>query len=187
MPAHAPPAPEFSRPIDVEALGAPAATHFDIRANPEERANLARRFGLAQLGSLVATVSLARNVTGDISLSGRFKAEVVQACVVTLEPVPATIEARFARFYSPSAPSGVETLDEVFLDPEADDEPPEPLDGGFVDVGEVVAEALGLEIDPFPRAPGAVFAAAAPEPSETAKNPEKSGPFAVLAKLKQRR
>ncbi|MEK7246115.1 MAG: DUF177 domain-containing protein, partial [Pseudomonadota bacterium] len=150
------------------------------------RANLARRFGLAQLDSLAATVSLARNVTGDVSLSGRFKAEVVQACVVTLEPVRTTIEARFVRFYSPSAPSSAETLDEIFVDPEAD-EPPESLDGGFVDVGEVVAEALGLEIDPFPRAPGAVFAAASPEPPEAAINLEKSGPFAVLAKLKQRR
>lgn len=186
MPAHAPPAPEFSRPVDVETLGAPAATHFDIRANPEECANLARRFGLDQLDSLAASVSVARNLAGDVGLSGQFKAEVVQTCVVTLEPVRATIEARFARVFSPSAQSGTEPFDEIFLDPEAD-EPPEPLEGGVVDVGEVVAEALGLEIDPFPRAPGAVFAGAPPEPSEAAKNPEKSGPFAVLAKLKQRR
>jgi uncharacterized metal-binding protein YceD (DUF177 family) len=186
MPAHAPPAPEFSRPVDVESLGAPAATRLDIHAAAGERANLARRFGLVQLDSLAATVSLARNLAGDISLSGQFKAEVVQTCVVTLEPVRAMIEARFARVFSPSAQSGAETFDEIFLDPEAD-EPLEPLEGGFVDVGEVVAEALGLEIDPFPRAPGAVFAAGSPEPSEAAKNPEKSGPFAVLAKLRQRR
>lgn len=186
MPPHTPPTPEFSRPVDVESLSATAATRLDIRADAEERANLARRFGLVRLGSLAAAVSLERNAAGGVSLSGQLKAEVVQICVVTLEPVRSTIEARFARVFSPSAETGAETLDEIFLEPE-EDEPPETLTDGFVDVGEIVAETLGLEIDPFPRAPGAVFAAGATRPSEEEKNPEKSGPFAALAKLKQRR
>ena len=186
MSTRTPPAPEFSRPVDVESLSATAPTRLDINADAKERANLARRFGLVQLDSLAATVSLERNVVGDVSLSGRLKAEVVQTCVVTLEPVHSTIEARFTRVFSAVAESGGETFDEIFLAPEADD-PPESLAGGIVDVGEVVAETLGLEIDPFPRAPGAVFAAGAAGPSEAEKYPEKSGPFAALAKLKERR
>jgi uncharacterized metal-binding protein YceD (DUF177 family) len=186
MTAHAPPAPEFSRPVDIESLSEAAETVLDIHADAEERANLARRFGLVRLDSLAATVSLERNAAGDVSLAGRLKAEVVQTCVVTLEPVRATIEARLTRIFSPAAESGVETRDEIFLAPEGD-EPPEPLAGGYVDVGEVVAETLGLEIDPFPRSPGAVFTSAAAAPSEAGNNLEKSGPFAALAKLKERR
>ena len=185
MTAHAPPAPEFSRPVDIESLSATAATRLDINADAEERANLARRFGLVRLDSLAATVTLERNVAGDVSLSGQLKAEVVQTCVVTLEPVRSAIEAQFARVFTPAAEAGAETPDEIFLAPEGD-EPPEYLAGSFVDVGEVVAETLGLEIDPFPRAPGAVFAGAAAAPTEADKNPEKSGPFAALAKLKER-
>ena len=185
MPAHAPPAPEFSRPVDIESLSEAAVTRLDINADAEERTNLAHRFGLVQLDSLAATISLERNVAGDVSLSGQLKAEVVQTCVVSLEPVRSKIEARFARIFSPAAELGAETPDEIFIAPEGD-EPPEYLAGGYVDVGEVVAETLGLEIEPFPRAPGAVFAASA-APSEAEKNPEKSGPFAALAKLKERR
>lgn len=184
MTAHAPPAPEFSRPVDVESLSETAETRLDVNADAEERANLARRFGLDRLDSLAATVTLERNAAGDVSLSGRLEAEVVQTCVVTLEPVRATIEARFSRVLTERAEP--DARDEIFIAPEAD-EPPEYFDGGFVDVGEVVAETLGLEIDPFPRAPGAVFAQAAPAPAAAGENAEKSGPFAALAKLKERR
>lgn len=185
MTVHAPPVPEFSRPMNVESIGA-VATRLDIRADAEERAKLARRFGLVQLDSLAATVNLERSEAGNVLLSGRLKAEVVQTCVVTLDPVRARLDASFARVFARSPRADEEITDEIFLDPEAD-EPPEPLDGDIVDVGEVVAETLGLEIDPFPRAPGAVFAQAAEAPSETEENPTISGPFAALAKLKERR
>ncbi len=185
MTVHAPLVPEFSRPLNVDSIGA-TATHLELRADAGERANLARRFDLLRLDSLAATVHLERSEAGNVLLSGQLKAEVVQTCVVTLEPVRATIDARFTRVFARSPRADEEISDEIFLDPEAD-EPPEHLEGDIVDVGEVVAETLGLEIDPFPRAPGAVFAQATATPTGTEKHPEISGPFAALAKLKERR
>jgi hypothetical protein len=51
------------------------------------------------------------------------------------------------------------------IDPLADE--PEPLEGDRIDLGEIVAEELALAIDPYPRAPGAELAAAAPAAGDT--------------------
>lgn len=185
MTAQEKPAPEFSRPIDVESLGI-SPMRLDIQADAEERANLARRFGLVELPSLSASITLERDAAGDIRLSGRLKAEVVQTCVVSLEPVRSTIDARVDRVFSPGAEEGEESSEEIFVAPDID-EPAECLADGFVDAGEAVAETLGLEINPFPRAPGAVFTGAGTGPAGDEQPIENSGPFAALAKLKTRR
>lgn len=179
-----PPPPEMSRPVVVDSLAVDRDSVFDIHPSAEERAALARRFDLIALESLSAGVVATRTETGEARLSGQLKAVVVQACVVTLEPVRSTIEADFDRAFSPQAT--LEEREEVFLVPEGED-PPEPLEGGTVDAGEVVAETLGLALDPFPRAPGAVFPADAADTGKMEDTPEKQGPFAVLAKLRKQR
>jgi uncharacterized metal-binding protein YceD (DUF177 family) len=55
-------------------------------------------------------------------------------------------------------------------------DPPDLIEDGIIDLGGYVVEHLALELDPFPRKPGAEFT-----PPET--DPEPS-PFAVLARLK---
>jgi uncharacterized metal-binding protein YceD (DUF177 family) len=61
------------------------------------------------------------------------------------------------------------------MDPEADD-PPDVLEGETIDVSGYVLEHLALELDPFPRKPGAVFE----NPLPTAE----ISPFAALKALK---
>jgi hypothetical protein len=53
------------------------------------------------------------------------------------------------------------------------------LIGGAVDLGAIATEFLMLGIDPYPRAPGAVF-----EPP--AADDRGGGPFAALAALKRK-
>jgi hypothetical protein len=67
-------------------------------------------------------------------------------------------------------------VDELELDPDADD-PPDVLDGEDIDLGGYVVEHLSLELDPFPRAPGAEFIAP--------KDDTDLSPFAVLRLLKK--
>lgn len=179
-----PPVPEFSRPIPLDSLGEGREFVLEIHAGAEERAALARRFGLVALDSLTAAVTATRTARGDVRLAGRLKAHVVQTCVVTLEPVPAAIETEFVRLFSPTATW--DESEEIVLAPE-DDDPPEPLTGGTVDPGEVAAETLGLALDPFPRAPGATLPPQASNSDEKENIPEKQGVFSVLAKLKERR
>jgi uncharacterized metal-binding protein YceD (DUF177 family) len=85
-----------------------------------------------------------------ISVSGTVRADIEQTCVVTLDPVPNRLDFAFERLFSTSPAIAGE---EVVVDP--DIELPEPLDSAIIDFGEIVAEELALEIDPYPRAPHA--------------------------------
>ena len=179
------PMPELSRPIAIDSLGEGREFVLEIHANAQERAALARRFGLVALDKLAAAVSATRTARGDVRLAGRLQADAVQTCVVTLDPVPAAIDTEFVRLFSPAAT--LDAREEIVLAPNDDDEPPEPLVGETVDAGEIAAETLGLALDPFPRAPGATLPPLAADPDEKENIPEKSGAFAALAKLKERR
>ena len=68
--------------------------------------------------------------------------------------------------------------------PAGEDEAAEidPIVDGHVDLGEVVAETLALELDPYPRQPGEAFAEVG-DASEV-PDPAPPSPFAVLTRLK---
>ncbi len=165
---------EFSRPMTVER-SAVAPRAFAIEANGTERAALARRFDLLSLDELRAegTLETLHGGRGAL-LSVRFAASLSQACVVTLEPVPATIAETFTLEYA--VPSEVVEPQDIEIDVEETD-PPEPLIDGTVDVGEAVAEQLALALDPYPRAPGVEF-----EPPEV-PGPDEDSPFKALSGL----
>ncbi len=185
------PVPEFSRPIARARLGGQVIVE-EISATPRERAALARRFGLLGIDLLRATAKIepadgADGVRGArlLRLGGHLSAEVSQACVATLEPVASRVEADFTLLYSLEpgpAPVGVAAT-EVVVDPEAED-PPEPLGPGGLDLGEAVAQQLALALNPYPRAPGAVFAEAPGVPAAAEAGPRAG--FAVLEALKRR-
>jgi uncharacterized metal-binding protein YceD (DUF177 family) len=111
-------------------------------------------------------------------------AEIVQPCVVSLEPVPQHIDEAFSvRFVPPGSaelPAAPRPHEEVVIDAAAPD-PPEELHGAAVDLGAVVEEAFVLAIDPYPRAPDAML------PETEAGGERAESPFAVLGRLKARR
>ncbi len=174
--------PEFSRPLEVNATKELDAIH-PIRATAAERAALAERLGIKSLGSLDAEVRLSSVRNGAlIRLSTDFTADVIQACVVSLEPVASRIEASFERLYDPSAtPAEIDGEAGLSLDEAL----PEPLIGGVLDLGEIITEELALELNPFPRAPGVDFHEFLPESGESKEKEDEKpgGPFAGLAKL----
>ena len=140
--------PEFSRPQPLDRIGAGDKTE-SVDANEGERAALARRFGLISVESLSAAYKLRRE--GDaVRASGTLSARVTQACVVTGDPVPATVEEDFDLRFVPEPVDGGEEMeidagecDTIFYT------------GGTVDLGEAAAETLALALDPFPRSEGA--------------------------------
>lgn len=139
--------PEFSRRIELARLGG-HETAYPISAEPAEREALARRFDLLSLDRLDAEIRLRRVGGGMVRLSGRLRADVVQACVVSLEPVASAIEQDFTLLYGPTQPGK-----SVMVDLEAD--VAEPFEGDAIDIGEAAAQQLALALDPYPRAPGA--------------------------------
>jgi hypothetical protein len=178
----APQPPEFSRPVAIERIGTTWRTET-ITADDAERAALATRFGLVDLPALAAEVRLRRARAGRyVEIDGTLRAAVVQTCVVTLEPAPATLAEAFDLLLGPIGGAGDDAGGGELV---VDLDQPEPLDGDAVDIGELVAQQLSLALDPYPRAPDAPpleageagSGAPSPEPG-TAARPE--SPFAVL-------
>jgi hypothetical protein len=128
------------------------------------------------LPRLEAGLDVMRVGADGLRVAGRVSATVVQSCVVTLEPIESEVDEAIELVFMPEAalPADVPVLE---ASADATD-PPEPLHNGVADLGAAATEFLLLGIDPYPRKPGAVFAAAAPDDPA-------SHPFAALAALKK--
>jgi uncharacterized metal-binding protein YceD (DUF177 family) len=178
--AEAQPEPEFSRSILAERIGREEVERR-IEADAAERRALARRLGLESLEGLKAELRLKRLSGGRIRVDGRFEAALTQLCVISLEPVESRIEAEFSVEYTErAAPEGPEAIVSI-----ESAEPPEPIEGGVIDLGEAVVQQLAERIDPYPRAAGAE--ARWPEQMSAEAEEQEERPFAALAALKKRK
>jgi len=172
----APPnAPELSRIIDVRHMEDGPLT---LSATPEECAKLARRFDLVRVITLTAILRLMREGT-KVNVAGKLVADIVQPCAVSAEDMAVTINEPLAFRFVPAADVAVFAPDEELEITEEDcDEI--AYEGGRFDLGEAVAQSLGLAIDPFLTGPGAEQVRTSGLLSE-----ENTSPFAALAALKK--
>lgn len=177
----------FSAEQNPGSLSIPVPTHdvgaggrsVSFSANEQERAALARRFGLQKVLGLTLEGRLKAEDGGEFSFRGDISAKVVQTCVVTLDPVENGIEESIALRFVPA-----ERLDEpkreVMVEAEEEEET-EPMTGEVVDLGPAVAEQFGVALDPYPRKPGAAW----PEDDEK-QGSGRDNPFAVLRNFGRR-
>jgi uncharacterized metal-binding protein YceD (DUF177 family) len=150
-------------------------------AAPDELEAIARALGLVSCASLEASYVITPAGAGRYAVSGTLRAQVVQACVVTLDPVIGSIEEDFHVAFWPEEDippprGGILDLDETAE--------PEAIVAGRIAVGRVVFECLAESLDPYPRKPGATLDWQEPEPTSGGA-PE--SPFAVLANFKTKR
>ena len=172
---------EFSRCLALDRLASGTVVE-ELAASSAELEALAERFELAGLDSLSARVSVRRPGNGPlVRIEGRFVAEVVQTCVVTLEAVHNRVDESFVQLFTLEAGDADR---EVVVSAE-DEDAPEPLTGETLDLGEAVAEQLSLALDPYPRAPGASFEGATFGRADKVEEDEAANPFAVLRELKR--
>jgi uncharacterized metal-binding protein YceD (DUF177 family) len=173
---------EFARPVAVADIGVDGL-RLDLRADAAERGAVAARLGVDELKQLQADVNIKCTKAGQYRVEVDFTAEVLQSCVVTLEPVTSRINDRFVEVFADDA--GVDGV-EVDIDPVGED-PPERVENGQIDVGELVVQYLVLAVDPYPRKADASVAAPyaragtdiSAEPVEDARE----NPFAALGAL----
>lgn len=145
------------------------------RIQPDEalRRQIARSLDLISLDTFDAELHVAPVREGWL-LSGRLQAEAVQACGITLDPLPVTIDERFSVNLVEGAPVAT---GEGEVEVSIDDDAPDVIENGKIDLGQYAIEQLVLSLDPFPRKPGAEFVQP-PEPVEIS-------PFAVLKQFKR--
>lgn len=158
---------EFSRPLQVDRVPA-LGCHERIAADEKECAALAKRLGIPKLHSLGGLLKAVPWRGGGLKITGTLKAEVDQVSVISLEPFTSTLEYAIER-YCVSPRAGAPT-------PEDD---VDVIEHGIVDLGEILAETMVLELDPYPRKEGEVF-----DDIDEPLEPAKISPFASLSKLK---
>lgn len=163
---------EFSHIVKLSEVGN-HSRNIHLAADEAERSGLIARFDLAALDSLEADISLNNEAAGVVAL-GRFTARLAQYCIASNDPVPAVLdEPIHIRFIAEPTDGGEFEL-------EADDCETMFHDGQTIDLGEAVAQSLGLALDPYPRSPDAekILKAAG------VKSEEEAAPLGALASLK---
>jgi uncharacterized metal-binding protein YceD (DUF177 family) len=152
--------------------------HFDLSADADTRAAVARMAGLRDLPRLEASFDVSRHGRAGLHVAGRVSATAGQTCVVTLEPLANEVTEDVDLLFEP--PPAVSPEAEGEAPDRTLDDQTEPLLDGKVDLGELATEFLILGLDPYPRKPGAIF-----QPPADA-GPDQ-GPFAALGVLKKGR
>jgi len=150
-------------------------------ASADELTALASALEILSCERLYARYEIAALGQGRFRLSGELEADVTQACVVTLDPVPGHIHEHFAVEFWPKQEPPSDAAGERAILTGAD---VEPIEGGRIDAGRIVFEHLSAALDPYPRKPGAEFRW--DEAQGEAGAPAES-PFSVLAKLKEKK
>lgn len=163
-----PPALPYSEPVRLHQV--PGGVKRTLEPDAAARTRIARALDLASLDAFTAEMDLAQTDSG-WRLSGRVRAKLAQTCGITLEPLPVEIDAPFVVTLAEAVE---EDSDEIVIT--MDDESPDLIENGQIDLGQYAVEQLALRLDPFPRKPGAEFV----QPPE----PEEISPFAVLKQLR---
>jgi uncharacterized metal-binding protein YceD (DUF177 family) len=166
----------WSVPVAVQEIP-DTGLHIEIDAPAATRASVARLAAVRDLPQLSAVFDLTRR-GARVHVAGQVRARVAQTCVVTLEPVVSAVEEAVDLVFAPvsGAPPAAEADSKEL---KLDDEPPEPLVDGRVDLGAIATELLLLGIDPYPRKAGAEF-------SPPKVDDDGARPFAALETLKKR-
>jgi hypothetical protein len=148
-----------------------------LEADDEQRAALAESHGLLGVESFRIDAVVAPWQGSGIKVTGKVAAAITQACIVSLEPVPAIIDEDFEAVLVPegSRLTRPQARDrgEIVIDADGPDMP-ETFSGDHVDVGALAEEFFELAIDPYPRAAGASLPAA---PAANDGGEERPNPF----------
>jgi hypothetical protein len=162
---------------DLSTLSA-AGAELTVAAKPDELAGIAQWIGVDGVTKFEGRVTLQKLSQNRFGYEADMVADVVQSCVVTLEPVRSRIARHFARALHLTHGPAAARLETVVISPVEDDSL-EEISSQRYDLAGPLLEELSLAIDPYPRAPGVAF-----ETPGAEKDP-KDNPFAVLKQLKE--
>lgn len=158
-----------------------------IEADEDQRRALAEAHDLLSVERFAADLMVERWKRDGVRISGRVRAAITQACVVTLDPVESAVDEEVTTLLVPEDSRLARDEfhgGEIIVDAESDDLP-EPFSGDRIDVGALAEEFFALGIDPYPRnaAAESMQAEEPVEEDEPAVNPLRD----ALSKLKQDR
>ncbi len=160
---------EFSRIIELDRI--PRGGSFEkIAAEAAECAAVKDILKVPDVHSLNALLNVLPVQGGGIKVTGEIKVDLTLQSVISLD------EFRTKETFS------VERYFVKRLDVSEENVDVDVLKGRTIDLGDMIVETIGLELDPYPRKPGEAFESAEPEDSE----PARVTPFNKLSALKNK-
>ena len=179
--------PEFSQIQKIENFPDKPFT-LDIVADELARQGLAKRFNLQKLTSLSARLTITPlKAPSHYKVDGQIQADYTQTCVVSLQPLAQTGVETFSLEFVPLATIPDPAVEHELVDTDLR----EPIIGGVIDFGEVVAQQFGLMLDPYPRQEGSAietfYQSLPPNTQKTFALNQPANPFAKLATLQKNR
>jgi uncharacterized metal-binding protein YceD (DUF177 family) len=154
-----------------------------IEADTGQRARLAQLHGLASVERYRAELLVTSWKGNGVKVSGNVEADIVQECIITLEPVESRISEEVSALYLPEdsklGREGFHAGGEILLAAEGPDSP-ETFTGDTIDVGALAEEFFELAIDPYPRKQGAGLGQVEDDAEDAPDSP-----FARLSALKK--
>ncbi|MBL4801464.1 MAG: DUF177 domain-containing protein [Emcibacter sp.] len=181
---------EFSRPIDVSRILA-KGRQCKFEATEQERVALAERYAVLRIKRLDVECFIiplgGKGRKKRYKLDGTFKASIVQECSISLDSIKVNISSEFAIILQPELSAYRSESTEVEFN--YDEEDVEFLIADVIDVGEMVAQHLSLEIPAYPRRKGATGTELGQKiikEKDFLLESEKKNPFDVLKSLKHK-
>lgn len=151
---------EWHYPLEADSVSE-KPLQLEISPSVDQCAALARRLDVFKIHSLTAKMSVKRN-SGNmvIYVFGEIFSKIEQKCIVSLAPVIEEIREPFEAWYADTAQtvSFTKAKRERLSEKEKGEQPileenedPEPILDGKIDLGELVVQYFSLSINPYPR------------------------------------
>lgn len=184
----------WSHPVDSDQAGI-EFDRLEIAPDAAQSKALADHFGVKSISGVKADLRFIRVQAGlVIHIKGRFQADILQECVVTLEPIETHLDESFDGWYAdPDQALSFQKAKqqremqkqhgEAPILEEEDD--PEAIVDGQIDLGDLVTQFISLAIDPYPVKEGAEIGAG-DVPKVQDKEPVRKNPFEKLKEWKEK-
>ena len=158
---------------------------YRLDASQSDLASLAERFNLIEFKSLTADIQVKdRGAEQGIFVTGTLDAAFTQRCIVSLEPVEEQLSTPFELMLVDEATADRMDAEEVYLDDNAPEY--DALEGDMIPLGEIVAQTVSINMNPYPRAEDAEISVGNKKNiSVNEEELKKPNPFAVLDKLRK--
>lgn len=175
----------FSHSVQADRLG-DGQKKVEVTPSVDECAQIAKAYDIAGIANLKAEITLKPWRKAGVRVVGKLTGNLTQTCVVTLEEFDQKLDDTFDRAFEavssrPKKAKDVNDDGEIEIELESVD-PPDVMIDGVIDLGAVMCEQLALNLDAFPKKPGAELPKIADD--SDAEDEKAPSPFAELAKLK---
>ena len=168
----------FSYPLYIEDIGTGIKT-YNLNANPKQLKEIKDILKVDDVLRFESSINVKFNKKSHrIDVNGQIDADVEQTSVISLEKFIKNYKQDFKIFFDTELTYN--QLKEMEFDFE--DDTPDLLEDGKMDLATIALEQLALILDDFPRKDGEIFSFESEFDEETTK---KNNPFAALIKLKK--